>query len=97
MPSESSSIGKDWHNSGYDVLPSGLILQWMPFSQTGGNYTHYYPIPFPHKVLCVQFSGTTGAYEDSGIRTNDLYEMDKEKVTIWACYGDSGFIFAIGY
>ena len=64
--------------NGYQVLPSGLIMQWGTHPTAVANYavgTITFPIPFPNACLNVTISGKTpyiagGAAYENGIKVN---------------------------
>lgn len=58
------SYGKSLTSSGYQKLPSGLILQWGSFGGIPGQgvYTFNYPIAFPYALL----SGSLTMADQSG-------------------------------
>ena len=62
---------KVFSNSGYQKLPSGLIIQWFRTSEnsTQGSFTESYPIAFPNAFLAASCS-TTNTTNNSN---SDLY------------------------
>lgn len=46
-------FSKFFNGSGYQVLPSGLIIQWISSSAAAGGTTFAFPITFPNAVMAV--------------------------------------------
>lgn len=52
-----SITNKTLSGSGWQELPGGMILQWMPITHTlgqGQNQSYTWPKPFPNAVLHIQ-------------------------------------------
>jgi hypothetical protein len=82
--------------NGYEKLPSGLIMQWGSFTQTGTSTTVTLPIAFPNAMLNVQQtiigSGSVSAPGASIVNTQQFDSIRDPVVSNVGCY-----YFAIGY
>jgi len=93
--------------SGYQMLPSGIIMQWVKGPIAGAETTSYpnvtFPIAFPTACLSVQVS-TQG---NDTLNADQIFQVSSFTTTTvklfpqWFGSGTQGlvypFIFAIGY
>jgi hypothetical protein len=83
-------------SNGYEKLPTGLIMQWGSFTQTGTSTTVTLPIAFPNAMLNVQQtiigSGSVSAPGVSFVNTQQFDSIRDPAVSNVGCY-----FFAIGY
>jgi hypothetical protein len=81
--------------SGYEKLPSGLIMQWGSFAQTGTSTTVTLPITFPTAFVNVQQTLTNASTSASGAsiaNSSQFVSIRDAAVANQTCY-----YFAIGY
>jgi hypothetical protein len=91
-------------SSGYQKLPSGLIIQWFSTSEssTQGSFTANYPIAFPNAFLAASCSTTnTGASSNADLyiqfvsSTTTTITLYRQAVNNFAAIG--AMVIAIGY
>ena len=91
-----ASIG----NSGYQKLPSGIIIQWGAVTS---NNTYTFPITFPNACLSLTFGIYTTAaifavaYQTSPIPTNGNFIFQTWNASGAGVTNISGYYIAIGY
>jgi hypothetical protein len=81
--------------SGYEKLPSGLIMQWGTFTQAGSATTVTFPISFPSICVSVQQTMTNASTSASGANiasSSQFVSIRDPAVSNQTCY-----YFAIGY
>ena len=98
------NFDKLFSNSGYQKLPSGLIIQWFRTSEnsTQGSFTENYPIAFPTGFLAASCSTTnTAANSNADLyiqfvsSTNTTITLYRQAVNNFAAIG--AMVIAIGY
>jgi hypothetical protein len=77
--------------NGFQVLPSGIILQWGQSSTTNGTGTITYPTPFPNNVWSIQTTiiANAGSGGWGVIEPNDLNASLSEITIYSADYGSA--------
>ncbi len=100
-----SQFGSSLSNTGYQKLPSGLILQWTTVTiGTSGGISWTYPITFPTSGITVWACPFASSTTDVSVRTAQGVAVTTSSAT-FACSvngvaisGNTAFsLFAIGY
>ena len=95
----------DFSTSGYQKLPSGLIIQWFPYiSSQAARENVPFPVAFPHKLLSV--ASVTNSSSNPAVQPIISMALStREYLNIAMAYttrneytaGYSALIVAIGY
>jgi hypothetical protein len=83
--------------SGYEKLPSGLIMQWGSFTQTGTSTTVTLPITFPAAFVNVQQTLQSASTSASGASVFQVNPSQFISTRDAAVANETCYYFAIGY
>ena len=85
----------DTSDLGYQILPSGLIIQWGRFTRSGNSTAVAFPIPFPNECVTAVVAGNTasGEAETGVVFTTTTLTMIFDN----ASSATAGRFIAIGY
>ncbi|RJF92986.1 gp53-like domain-containing protein [Sphingomonas cavernae] len=86
--------------NGYQVLPSGLIIQWGRFTALANTSTSVtFPIQFPNGAFAATVSGVSSGGVDQQDNTADVTSIAPAAMTVWSADNthNTTHYIAIGY
>lgn len=79
-----NGLGSSFATSGYQKLPSGLIVQWGAFlGNAGSDTTLTYPIAFPNAVYAISGTTTSGSNSDASIFSVQIAGLSSVPASVW--------------